>query len=42
MVLDEPTNDLDMDTLDLLEEVLSDYDGTCSWSATTATSSTGW
>lgn len=28
MVLDEPTNDLDMDTLDLLEEVLSDYDGT--------------
>jgi ABC transport system ATP-binding/permease protein len=28
MILDEPTNDLDMDTLDLLEEVLSDYDGT--------------
>ncbi|QJE72276.1 ATP-binding cassette domain-containing protein [Aerophototrophica crusticola] len=28
MVLDEPTNDLDMDTLDLLEEVLSDYEGT--------------
>lgn len=28
MVLDEPTNDLDMDTLDLLEEVLADYDGT--------------
>ena len=28
MVLDEPTNDLDMDTLDLLEELLSDYDGT--------------
>ena len=28
MVLDEPTNDLDMDTLDLLEDVLADYDGT--------------
>jgi ATP-binding cassette subfamily F protein uup len=28
LVLDEPTNDLDMDTLDLLEDVLSDYDGT--------------
>ncbi|HSK38252.1 MAG TPA: ABC transporter ATP-binding protein, partial [Arenibaculum sp.] len=28
MILDEPTNDLDMDTLDLLEDVLSSYDGT--------------
>ena len=28
IVLDEPTNDLDMDTLDLLQDVLSDYDGT--------------
>jgi ATP-binding cassette subfamily F protein uup len=28
IVLDEPTNDLDMDTLDLLIEVLDDYDGT--------------
>ncbi len=28
MVLDEPTNDLDMETLDLLEEVLDDYAGT--------------
>ena len=28
MVLDEPTNDLDMDTLDLLEDMLSEYDGT--------------
>ena len=28
VVLDEPTNDLDVETLELLEEVLSDYDGT--------------
>ena len=28
LVLDEPTNDLDTDTLDLLQEVLADYDGT--------------
>lgn len=28
LVLDEPTNDLDMDTLDLLQEVLDDYAGT--------------
>jgi ATP-binding cassette subfamily F protein uup len=28
LVLDEPTNDLDMETLDLLEDLLSDYDGT--------------
>lgn len=28
LILDEPTNDLDMDTLDLLEETLADYDGT--------------
>ena len=28
LVLDEPTNDLDMETLDLLVEVLSDYEGT--------------
>ncbi len=28
MVLDEPTNDLDMETLDLLEELLADYQGT--------------
>ena len=28
LVLDEPTNDLDMETLDLLEEVLDDYAGT--------------
>ena len=28
MVLDEPTNDLDIETLDLLEDLLSRYDGT--------------
>jgi ABC transport system ATP-binding/permease protein len=28
LVLDEPTNDLDVDTLDLLQEVLDDYEGT--------------
>ncbi len=28
MVLDEPTNDLDIETLDLLQELLSDYAGT--------------
>jgi ATP-binding cassette subfamily F protein uup len=28
LVLDEPTNDLDMDTLDLLEDALGDYPGT--------------
>jgi len=28
LVLDEPTNDLDMDTLDLLQELLVDYSGT--------------
>ena len=28
VVLDEPTNDLDLETLDLLQEVIADYDGT--------------
>ena len=28
LVLDEPTNDLDLETLDLLQEMLSDYSGT--------------
>ena len=28
IVLDEPTNDLDVDTLELLEELLSEYEGT--------------
>jgi len=28
LVLDEPTNDLDLETLDLLQEVVADYEGT--------------
>ncbi len=28
LILDEPTNDLDIETLDLLQEILGDYDGT--------------
>ena len=28
LVLDEPTNDLDVETLDLLQEILGEYDGT--------------
>lgn len=28
LILDEPTNDLDMDTLDVLEEMLANFDGT--------------
>ena len=28
LVLDEPTNDLDVDTLELLEDLLADYEGT--------------
>ena len=28
LVMDEPTNDLDMETLDLLQEMLTDFDGT--------------
>jgi len=28
LVLDEPTNDLDLETLDLLEELIADYNGT--------------
>lgn len=28
LVMDEPTNDLDIETLDLLQELLDDYDGT--------------
>lgn len=28
LILDEPTNDLDMDTLDMLQDILADYQGT--------------
>ena len=28
LIMDEPTNDLDVDTLELLEDLLTDYDGT--------------
>jgi ATP-binding cassette subfamily F protein uup len=28
LILDEPTNDLDLETLDVLEEMLGDYEGT--------------
>lgn len=28
LILDEPTNDLDMDTMDMLEDILGEYDGT--------------
>lgn len=28
LILDEPTNDLDMDTLDMLQEILSEFEGT--------------
>ncbi|HEY0901680.1 MAG TPA: ATP-binding cassette domain-containing protein, partial [Micavibrio sp.] len=28
LILDEPTNDLDMETLDMLEQILSEYEGT--------------
>ena len=40
LVLDEPTNDLDLETLELLEAQLVDWPGTLLSSATTAVSST--
>ena len=42
LVLDEPTNDLDMETLDVLEEMLAEYPAPCSSSATIAIFSTAW
>jgi ATP-binding cassette subfamily F protein uup len=41
-VLDEPTNDLDVETLDLLQDTLGAYDGTVLLVSMTAISSTGW
>ena len=40
LVLDEPTNDLDLETLELLEEQLVEWPGRCCSSATIAPSST--
>lgn len=40
LVLDEPTNDLDIDTLELLEELLQEYSGTVFWSRMIARLST--
>jgi ABC-type lipoprotein export system ATPase subunit len=42
LVLDEPTNDLDVETLELLEEVLLTFNGTVLMSVTTGHSSTTW
>jgi ATP-binding cassette subfamily F protein uup len=42
LVLDEPTNDLDLDTLELLEEQWTPTRAPCCWSATIAPSSTTW
>ena len=42
LVLDEPTNDLDIETLELLEELLATGRAPCCWSATTARSSITW
>ena len=40
LILDEPTNDLDLDTLDVLQDMFASYEGPCCSSATTATFST--
>jgi ABC-type molybdenum transport system ATPase subunit/photorepair protein PhrA len=42
LVLDEPTNDLDIDTLELLEDLLQTTPARSSWSATTGASWTTW
>ncbi len=40
LVMDEPTNDLDIETLELLEDLLVDIQGRCYWSAMIVNSST--
>lgn len=42
LLLNEPTNHLDMDSREMLEEALVDYDGTVLLSATTGILSTKW
>ena len=42
LVLDEPTNDLDIETLELLEACWWTTRARCCWSATTGRSSTTW
>jgi ATP-binding cassette subfamily F protein uup len=42
LVLDEPTNDLDIDTLELLEDLLQDYAGTVFLVSHDRASSTTW
>ena len=31
LIMDEPTNDLDAETLDLVEEMVADYAARCCW-----------
>ncbi len=40
LVMDEPTNDLDVETLEVLEDMLSSIPARCSWSVTTGSFST--
>jgi ATPase components of ABC transporters with duplicated ATPase domains len=42
LVLDEPTNDLDIDTLELLDSCCKTFPVPCFWSATTVAFSTMW
>ena len=42
LILDEPTNDLDIETLDLLQELIDDTMALFCWCLTTVTFSTAW